>query len=69
MNLIVDSGASGHFVDSNTVDDFEDRLKGHVKLRHPREIHTAGKHVLYGVAKGSLNGKLVVADEDKMNVL
>lgn len=56
MTLLVDSGVSGHVVDSDLVDGVEDPLTNFADRKQPYEIQTAGRNVLYGVATGALSG-------------
>ena len=51
----MDSGSSGHFLDSQLLPGIDQHMVEYTKLDPPMNILTAGRHLLYGTAKGVLN--------------
>ena len=54
FSMLVDSGASAHFVDSNLLPDLHEFLVNRRELQPRMVIQTAGLHSIYGVATGQL---------------
>ena len=52
LKLAVDSGSSGHFLDSQLLPGIDQHMVEYTKLDPPMSILTAGRHLLYGTAKG-----------------
>ena len=65
FTLTADSGASGHFIDSQLPLGIEQRMLNYVHLDPPVAIQVAGGHRLSGVGKGVY---LVVKVEDQRRV-
>ena len=59
VNVVVDSGASGHYFDDTIIPGLRDNLDNYQLLDVPRKITTAGKGHLYGVAQGILRGRVI----------
>ena len=59
VNVLVDSGASGHYFDDTIFPGLRDNLDNYQVLDAPRKITTAGKGHLYGVAQGVLRGWVI----------
>lgn len=55
-------------MDSKLVDGLEGRAKDYAELKQQCEIRDPGKHVLYRVATGNLNGQVVGADGRKVRL-
>ena len=55
LNLTVDSGSTGHFVDSQLLPNIESLMVEYVHLDPPMTILTAARHLLQGTAKGFFN--------------
>ena len=53
--LLVDSGASGSFLDDELIPDLKTRMREFKTLSTPREITTAGKHTLHGIGTGIIS--------------
>eukprot|EP00752_Nemacystus_decipiens_P002765 g2583.t1 len=62
LSVLVDSGASAHFVDSDLIPDLRDCLESYQELQPPMIITTAGMRRVYGKATGVL--PCVVVDTD-----
>eukprot|EP00752_Nemacystus_decipiens_P002405 g2268.t1 len=62
FSIMVDSGASAHFVDSDLIPDLRDCLESYQELQPPMIITTAGMRRVYGTATGVL--PCVVVDTD-----
>ena len=54
FSMLVDSGASAHFVDSDLIPDLCDCLESYQELKPPMIITTAGMRRVYGTAAGVL---------------
>ena len=52
VNVLVDSGASGHYFDDAIIPGFRDRLEEYKVLDVPRKISTTGRGQLNGTAEG-----------------
>ena len=65
--LMVDSVASGHYFDDDTIRDLKHRLQDYVHLTTPRKIFTAGGTMLAGTAEGVLQG--LITDENGNQIL
>lgn len=59
LNILVDSGASGHFFDDAIIPTLRDRLEKHKVLNVRRETSTAAGGGLSGIALGLLRGHVV----------
>ena len=59
VNVLVDSGASGHYFDDAIIPGFRDRLEEYKVLDVPRKISTAGGGGLNGTAHGVLRGHVI----------
>ena len=56
VSVLVDSGASGHYLDDLITPSVKHRLLNYVLLTTPRKILTAGGALLDGTAEGMLKG-------------
>ena len=56
VTTMVDSGASGYYVDDAIIRNLKHRLQNYVHLATPRKILTVGGAMLDGMAKGMLQG-------------
>lgn len=54
ISLLVDSGASGHYLDSDPITGLDDVLAGYKAIDHPVRIDGAGGHEFHGVGEGTL---------------
>lgn len=55
FSMLIDSGASGHFVDSElALLGLKGQLQDYTEVRSPQTITTAGLHQLRGIATGTL---------------
>ena len=59
VNVLVDSGASGHYFDDAIIPGFRDRLEEFKVLGVPRKISTAGGGELKSTAQGVLQGHVM----------
>ena len=59
VTIMVDSGASGHYVYDAIIIDIRHRLQDYVHLATPRKILTAGGALLDGTVEGKLQGPVV----------
>ena len=53
--LLADSGASESFLDDELIPDLKTRMREFKTLSTPREITTAGKHILHGIGTGIIS--------------
>ncbi|MEP4209297.1 hypothetical protein [Marinobacter alexandrii] len=56
--MLVDSGASSNFVESELTPGLLASMRDYELLQVPHEIVAAGQHVLFGVAAGTINGTI-----------
>ena len=59
VNVLVDSGASGHYFDDAIIPGLRSKLDNYQVLDVPRIITTAGGHQLEGIAQGLLRGNII----------
>lgn len=52
FSMVVDGGASVHFMDSELIPDFYSCLQSYQGLKPPMTIITAGRRCVYGTATG-----------------
>ena len=62
FSMIVDSGASDHYIDDKLVPGITSMMRNYRKLIPARDITTAGLHKLYGTATGEI--RVEVTDSD-----
>ena len=65
IELLVDSGASFNFVDPELTPGLLASMRDYEPLQVPHQIVAAGKHILYGVAAGTINGTITDDDGNK----
>ena len=58
MTVVVDSGASDHYVDDKLVKGIQQLMFDHQEFGTPRTITTAGLHTLLGAATGEVRSKV-----------
>lgn len=54
--MLVDSGTSEHYVDSELYPGLQGQVLDYVVLEKPHQITTAGNHVLQRIASGTVTG-------------
>lgn len=64
VEILVDRGASGNFIDPCLFDDFISVIRNNVKIAQTFQITTAGGHVLHGTPTGTVQGTII---DDKGN--
>ncbi|MEP5174639.1 GAG-pre-integrase domain-containing protein, partial [Marinobacter alexandrii] len=65
--MLVDSGASSNFVESELTPGLLASMRDYELLQVPHEIVAAGQHVLFGVAAGTINGTITDDGGNKRN--
>lgn len=55
ITVLVDSGASEHFLDPCLTPDLQDRLSNYNIFKLSRKIVTAGQHILEGITTGTVH--------------
>ena len=65
VNVVVGSGASGHYFDDLIIPRHKHRLVNNVVLTTPRNILTAGGALLDGTAEGILQGLVTDNHEEQ----
>ena len=63
MTMIVDSGASGHYVDDKLAKGIKQLMFNYQEFDTPRTITTAGLHILLGTATGKLRNKVTDSND------
>lgn len=53
--MLVDSDASGYYLDSELAPGIQFRVTNYAELKQPQRIDTAGKHTVEGVATGTIS--------------
>ena len=56
ITILVDSGASEHYLDIDLHPRLGERVLDYEILKEPHQIITAGEHVIEGIAKGTIIG-------------
>ena len=56
ITVMVDSGASGHFLDPFLIPGLRGLMSDYCSLDVPHKIVTVGQYVLQGIAKGTVRG-------------
>ena len=68
ISLLVDSGASGHYLDSNLITDLDNILDDYTVLEHPLKIVGVGGHELHGVGEGVITALALDVEGDERKV-
>ena len=63
MTMVVDSGASDHYVDDERVKGIKQLMFDYQEFNTPRTITTAGRHTLLGTATGKLRSKVTDSND------
>ena len=69
MTMVVDSGASSHYVDDKLIKGIKTRMFEFKTLEKPSIITTAGMHQLHGTATGKLRVKVTDSHGEKKTVI
>lgn len=65
FSILVDSGATAHYLDSDLIPELPNILKNYARIQQPMKIIGAGGHEFYGVGEGVIS--VLVQDEDGIN--
>ena len=68
LTMLVDSGATANHLDSNLAPGLKHRIADYKELEQPHKVITAGKHILEGVATGTIKGTVTDTDGDRQHV-
>ncbi len=58
ITMLVDSGATEHFVDDQLIPELKEKMLNYTVLSTPKKIRAAGKHILLGTVTGILIGSI-----------